>query len=148
MSAMVQRVFTNSGFILNVLKSHFDPGPEREFIGYLVNCSQLWGKGNVGYLSPTVKRLTALTVSANRLVRSKRTSPRKLAKLAGYIVSLRPVYDPASLLFTKDMYRWIQQLVDCTGLGLARKTDSRSQNRGSGLGRFRRALEQKSFVVH
>ena len=41
MSAMVQRVFTDSGFILNVLKSHFDPGPEREFIGYLVNCSQL-----------------------------------------------------------------------------------------------------------
>ena len=30
MSVMVQRVFTDSGFILNILKSQFDPGPERE----------------------------------------------------------------------------------------------------------------------
>ena len=115
MSQLVQKVFVSAGFILNVLKSHFDPGPEREFIGYLVNCFELWGKGNVGYLAPTEKRLTALSVTANRLVRAKRTSPRKLAKLAGFIVSLRPVYDPAALLFTKDMYRWLQSLVEETG---------------------------------
>ncbi len=94
MSQLEQKVFVSAGFILNVLESHFDPGPEREFIGYLVNCSELWGGDNVGYLAPTEKRLTALSVTANRLVRAKRTSPRKLAKLAGFIVSLRSVYDP------------------------------------------------------
>ena len=106
MSQLMQKVVVSAGFILNVLKSHFDPGPEREFIGYLVNCSELWAKGNVGYLAPTKERLTALSVTANRLVRAKRTSPRKLANLAGFMVSLRPVYDPAALLSTKDMYRW------------------------------------------
>ena len=114
-SQLVQTVFVFAGFILNVLKSHFDPGPEREFIGYLVNCSELWGKGIVGYLAPTEKRLTALSVTGNRLVRAKRTSPRKLAKLTGFIVSLRPVYDHAALLFTKGMYRWLQSLVEERG---------------------------------
>ena len=66
----------------------------------------------MGYLAPTEKRLTALSIKASRLVRAKRTSPRKLTKLAGFIVSLRPVCDPSALLFTKGMYRWLQSLVE------------------------------------
>ena len=115
MSKLVQKVFVSAGFILNVLKSQFDPALESEFIGYRVNCTELWARGNVGFLAPTGKRLTTLIGAANRTVRSKKVSARKLAKLAGFIVSLRPVYDPAALLFTKDMYRWLQRLVDERG---------------------------------
>ena len=61
-------------------------------------------------MAPTEKRHTALSVTTNILIRTKRASPRKPAKLAGSIVSLRPVYDPAALLFAKDMYRWLQSL--------------------------------------
>ena len=75
MLQLVQKVFVSAGFILNMLKSRFDPGPERERIGYLINCSGLWVEGNVGYLAPTEKRLTAMSVTytANIPVRAKRT---------------------------------------------------------------------------
>ena len=35
MSGMVKTLFTEAGFALNIAKSHFDPAPEQEFIGYL-----------------------------------------------------------------------------------------------------------------
>ena len=37
MAGMVGARFTDVGFALNVAKSHFDPAPEQEFIGYLAN---------------------------------------------------------------------------------------------------------------
>ena len=47
MSGMVRALFTDAGFALNIAKSHFDPEPEQEFIGYLVNCSLHWGLGHI-----------------------------------------------------------------------------------------------------
>ena len=113
LSAKVRNLFTDAGFALNVAKSHFDPEAEQEFIGYLVNCSLHWGSGNIGYLAPTDKRLHTLVVLAKRLYQKwSRVTPRELARVAGYVVSLRPVFDPAALMFTKYMYIWIQSLVD------------------------------------
>jgi hypothetical protein len=77
---------------LNVAKSHLDPKAEQEFIGYLVNCSLHWGLGNIGYLAPSDKRLHCLVALAKKLYqRWYRVTPRELARVAGYVVSLRPV---------------------------------------------------------
>ena len=84
-----------------------------EVIGYLINCSAQWRFGCTGYLAPTEKRLSNLIVLAKRLHKKwYRVTPRILARLAGYVVSLRPVFDPAALMFTRHMYIWIQSLVD------------------------------------
>ena len=113
LSDKVKALFIGAGFALNVKKSHFDPALEQEFIGYKVNCSLLWGKGLVGYLAPTDKRLSTLSeLSAKLLKRWKRVTPREMARVSGYVVSLRPVFDPAALMFTKYIYIWIQSLID------------------------------------
>ena len=113
MSGMVRTLFTEAGFALNIAKSHFDPASEQEFIGYLVNCSLHWGLGHIGYLSPTAKRLNNLTSLALRLIkRWHRVTPREMARVSGFVVSMRPVYDPAALCFTKYIYIWIQSLID------------------------------------
>ena len=64
MSQLVQKVFVSAGFILNVLKSHFDPGPEREFIGYLVNCSD--GDPSIGCRNMDSKSITGDQVGCGR----------------------------------------------------------------------------------
>ena len=113
LSAKVRNLFTDVGFALNVAKSHFDPEAEQEFIGYLVNCSLHRGLGNIGYLAPTEMRLYCLVALAKKLYqRLYRVTPRELARMAGYVVSLRPVFDPAALMFTKYMYIRIPSLVD------------------------------------
>jgi hypothetical protein len=113
MSGMVRTLFTDAGFALNIAKSHFDPAPEQEFIGYLVNCSLHWGLGHIGYLSPTAKRLNNLSSLALKLIKRWRTvTPREMARVSGFVVSMRPVYDPAALCFTKHIYIWIQSLID------------------------------------
>ena len=35
-----------------------------------------------------------------------------MARVSGFVVSMRPVYDPAALCFTKYIYIWIQSLID------------------------------------
>ena len=113
MSGMVRALFTDAGFVLNNAKSYFDPAHEQEFIGYLVNCSLYWGLGHIGYLSPTVKKLNSLTSLALKLVKRWRTvTPREMARVSGFVVSMRPVYDPIALCFTKYMYIWLQSLID------------------------------------
>ena len=113
LSAKVSNMFTDAGFALNVAKSHLDPKAEQEFIGYLVNCSLYWGLGNIGYLAPSDKRLHCLVALTKKLYqRWYRVAPRELASVTGYVVSLRPMFDPAALMFTKYMYTWIQSLVD------------------------------------
>lgn len=113
MSCMVRTLFTDAGFALNIAKSHFEPAHEQEFIGYLVNCSLHWGLGHIGYISPTVKRLNSLTSLALKLAkRWYRVTPREMARVSGFVVSMRPVYDPAALCFTKYIYIWIQSLID------------------------------------
>ena len=113
LSGLVKNLFTDAGFALNIAKSHFDPEPEQEFIGYLVNCSLHWGNSHIGYLAPTEKRLNSLTGLALKLVkRWYRVQPREMARVSGFVVSMRPVYDPAALCFTKYIYIWIQSLID------------------------------------
>ena len=113
LSGLVKNLFTDAGFALNIAKSHFDPEPEQEFIGYLVNCSLHWGNSHIGYLAPTEKRLNSLTGLALKLVkRWYRVQPREMARVSGFVVSMRPVYDPAALCFTKYVYVWIQSLID------------------------------------
>ena len=42
-------------------------------------------------------------------------SARDIARIAGYIVSARLVFDPMALLFTREMYVWMQGMVDSRG---------------------------------
>ena len=105
LSGKVKDLFTDAGFALNVAKSHFDPEHEQEFIGYLVNCSLHWGSSHVGYLAPIEKRLNSLIVLTLKLVkRWRRITPKEMARVSGFVVSLRPVYDLAALCFTKYIY--------------------------------------------
>ena len=110
---MVRTLFTDAGVALNMAKSHFDPAYEQELIGYLANCSLHWDLGRIGYLSPTVKRRDSLTSLALKLVkRWYMATPREMARVSSFIVSMRPMYDPAALCFTKYIYIWIQSLIN------------------------------------
>ena len=40
---------------------------------------------------------------------------RDIARVAGYILSARPVFDPMALLFTREMHVWVQGMVDSRG---------------------------------
>ena len=51
-------------------------------------------------------------LKVTEVTRVLRTEPENTA---GYLVSVRPVFDPMILLFTREMYVWVQGIVDSRG---------------------------------
>ena len=50
-----------------------------------------------------------------RLKQKSAVCARDIARAVGYIVSARPVFDPMALLITREMYVWVQGMVDSRG---------------------------------
>ena len=115
LAALVSDSFTQAGFILNVAKSDFVPKAMQVFIGYRVDCSSTSGAGKIGWLAPSESRLDRLVAQALKVLKAKLVSPQEILRLAGFIVSLRPVFDPMALLFTKFLYIWAQSRAELKG---------------------------------
>ena len=49
--------------------------------------------------------------AVTRLKQKSTVSARDVARAVGYIVSAHPVCDPMALLFTREMYAWVQGMV-------------------------------------
>jgi hypothetical protein len=107
---LVIETLVDSGWFINWVKSKWDLAREAEFIGYVVGTA-----GPLGYLQPSESRMDKLEKGINRILKARTVSARLVAQLAGYIVSLRPVFDPMALLFSKHMYIWINRTVEAWG---------------------------------
>ena len=110
MRDMVIATLVDAGWFINWGKSMFDLSLEAEFIGYRIGTA-----GPQGYLEPSVARVGKLVSGLDTLAKARTVSARKVAQVAGYIVSLRPVFDPMALLFTKYMYIWISRSLEVRG---------------------------------
>ena len=110
MRDMVITTLLDAGWFINWEKSKFELAFEAEFIGYRVGT-----EGPQGYLEPSESRVVKLVQGVDLLLRARTVSARKVAQVAGYIVSLRPVFDPMALLFTKYMYMWISKTTEVRG---------------------------------
>jgi hypothetical protein len=107
---LVIRTLVDSGWFINWVKSEWELSNRAEFIGYEV-CTE----GPLGSLRPSKSRVEKLELGVNRLLGSRTVTARAVAQVAGYIVSLRPVFDPMALMFTKYMYIWISRVSDDRG---------------------------------
>ena len=69
----------------------------------------------VGSIQLSESRWVKLVESVARLKGKSAVCARDVARVAGYVVSARPVFDPMALLFTRKMYVWVQGMVDSVG---------------------------------
>jgi hypothetical protein len=106
---MVIETLVDSGWFINWVKSHWELSKQADFIGYRISTEGL------GYKEPSASRVDKLAKGVDWLLKDRTVSARRVAQVAGYIVSLRPVFDPMALLFTKHMYIWISQVSESCG---------------------------------
>jgi hypothetical protein len=107
---LVIETLVDAGWYIDWVKSNWELSLEAEFIGYIIGT-----KGPLGYLEPSKARVNKMEKSIDRILKARTLSARLIAQLAGYIVSLRPIFDPMALLFTKHMYIWISRVVEERG---------------------------------
>ena len=109
-SDLVVSTLTGCGWRVNWKKSSLVPSQREEFIGYQVSTAL-----PAGSIELSDSRFVKLRDSVTRLKSKSSVSARDIARVAGYIVSARPVFDPMALLFTREMYVWVQSVVDSRG---------------------------------
>ena len=103
-SDLVIDTLVKHGWIVNSAKSSFEPSQREEFIGYQVSIAL-----PAGSIDLSESRWVELADVVARLKQKSAVSARDIARVAGYIVSNRPVFDPMALLFpSRDV---------CLGLG-------------------------------
>ena len=90
---------TKSGWIVNWAKYSFDPSQYEEFIAYQVSTDL-----PAGSIQLSESRWVKSVESVARSKSKSAVCARDIARVAGYIVSARPVFDPMALLFTREMY--------------------------------------------
>jgi hypothetical protein len=101
-------IFTSLGWRINFGKSELNLSHLKEFLGYLIDTMG----GGAGALSPSPSRQLKLKGAVSRALRARKVSPREVARVVGYIVSLRPCLDPMAMLFTKHLNIWTQRSLD------------------------------------
>ena len=109
-SDLVIDTLVKCGWIVNWAKSSFEPSEREEFIGYQVSTAL-----PAGSIQLSESRWVKLVDAGARLKQKSAVCARDIARVAGYIVSARPVFDPMALLFTREMYAWVQGMVDSRG---------------------------------
>jgi hypothetical protein len=106
---MVISTLVDSGWFINWAKSNWELSQKADFIGYSISTVGL------GYKEPSAARVDKLSKGVDWLLSDRTVSARRVAQVAGYIVSLRPVFDPMALMFTKHMYIWISRMSESCG---------------------------------
>jgi len=106
---LVIETLLDAGWFINWAKSEWDLSHRAEFIGYRL------GTLGLGFLEPSLSRVEKLEAGLIKVLAARTVSARNVAKIAGYIVSLRPVFDPMALLFTKHMYIWLTRVQESVG---------------------------------
>lgn len=97
-----------AGWLLNYPKSRLAPSYSQVHLGFLINLDPATG---TGLKSASPDRSSKLRAKLKEVLARRRSiSPRSLLQLAGYLVSLRFVLDPMALLFTKAMYRFVEEV--------------------------------------
>ena len=109
-SDLVIDTLVRCGWIVNWAKSSFEPSQREEFIGYQVSTAL-----PAGSIQLSESRWIKLVAAVDRFKLKSAVCARDIARVAGYIVSARPVFDPMALLFTREMYVWVQGMVDSRG---------------------------------
>lgn len=107
---MVIETLLGAGWFVNWEKSDWTLSQCLEFIGF-----QFSTASPGGWLQPSVARSVKLRDGLSTLMAARYVTARKVARVAGYIVSLRPVFDPMALLFTKHMYIFVTRISDERG---------------------------------
>ena len=102
MSSTVRSDLLQSGFLLSE-KSRFQPVQQGELLGFVINLED-------GHLSVAPRRVERLFKLLHALVDAKSSTARKIAQLAGTIISMGPALGPITRLRTREMYRVINSV--------------------------------------
>ena len=104
-SAFVQNSLIQAGFLINQEKSIFQPSQTMEWLGLL------WDSKMFSLFIPS-RRITELQHTLNFLINVFPSfTARELAKLAGQIISLSPVFGNVCSLMTRHLYLAIESRV-------------------------------------
>ena len=98
-SDLVIDTLVKCGWIVNWAKSGFEPCHREEFIGYQVSTAL-----SAGSIQLSESRWIELVDAVSRLKQKSAVCAKDIARVVGYIVFARPVFDPMTLLFTREMY--------------------------------------------
>ena len=99
----------SAGLTVNVKKSSLEPEKEKEWIGFRINTEEM-------KIYVPLPKLEAVLHLILEILRSNVVTTRKIAKLAGRIIAMSIAIGPLARLFTRQMYKFIDDRIT---LGLA-----------------------------
>ena len=93
----------NAGFIINDIKSMWDPVRIGEWLGFIVNTEKM-------EFSVPEKKVHSLLCLIHETLRDRHTTAKILARIAGKIIAMGLALGPLSRLFTRNIYK----AIDCS----------------------------------
>ena len=100
LGGIVKSDLFRSGFVAHPVKSQWVPKQESDYLGFIVNLKE-------GALAVPQRRITALQHKLAYFQSSSKTTARKLASLAGSIISMGLALGPVVRMWTRAIYRGI-----------------------------------------
>ena len=91
-----------AGFTLNEEKSCLYPSQVGEWLGFVIDTAAFT------FAVPD-RKLEKLILAAEKEITRRRTTARSVAKVAGQIVSMEPGIGPLTRLFTRKMYKFVEE---------------------------------------
>ena len=91
----------NAGLTVNILKSDFTPSQTGRWLGFDIDTRQM-------KFSVPTEKIRLLLVLISKALKSTYINAKQVAKIAGHLISMTPAIGPLTRLFTRQMYRFVE----------------------------------------
>ena len=96
-STVVKRDLENAGFVINIVKSQWDPSHSMEWLGFIIDLSK-------GEFSVPDEKISRLKSKLLEIKSTESAGARKIASITGSIISMSLALGSVSRLMTRSLY--------------------------------------------